>query len=167
MHKEFEMIIIREAYRGELKKVALMHNCILKLHTELLPRIFHDLVKTDDVISELEDYIKGNNVIYVAELRGKLVGYIAARITEIGGDLRRRKIEVLYIDAIYLESSARDCTKRIANQLYEKALQYAKRNKIKAISYDFWEENEIGSAFCKNRPEQNGAHNQIRRIIFI
>lgn len=160
------MVVIREVRKDEYSEVALMHNCILELHAKLLPKLFKKTAAIEDLISEIGDYVK-NGVIYVAELNGELVGYLAARETDIGGGLRRKRIKTLYFDAIYVTPAVRESSEQVAEKLYKKARKYARKKGVEVISYDFWEENKASAAFCQKRLEQSSAHKQIRQIIFI
>jgi ribosomal protein S18 acetylase RimI-like enzyme len=137
---------ITEAQATDIPDLARLNGIVQDLHAKLHPEIF----RADWNLSDLEDFWSArlrerSNIVAVARLGGKAVGYIWFELQDRPQDALHSARRRIYVHHIIVDEAAR--TAGIGAKLLARAEAEAERQGVDSVVLDSWAANSTAHAF--------------------
>ena len=134
-----EELIIRRAAESDIFDIDRLLYQVHKVHSDVRPDLFKfGAKKYSD--AELKKIINNSKTpVFVAEKRGKIVGYVFCIHKQFIDDNNMTDIKTLYIDDLCVDEAERGA--HIGKALYDFVLEYAKLNNYYNLTLNVWADN--------------------------
>ena len=135
---------IREAVTSDLRHIAPMLIHTQQLHVDAYPERYVP-ISFEDALLSLEAHIDNEDMFWVAEENGLVIGYIVAQYLESKGHKILRDRRYCYLQQIGVLDSARG--KGSGKKLLERLMKECSRQGIDDIELDVWGFNSSAQEF--------------------
>ena len=141
---------IRQAINADIPQVASLLHQVQDIHANGRPDLFCAGARkyTDEELSEIFADEK-NRPVFVAELDGRVVGYVFCIFEETPPSHSLKPIKSLYIDDLCVDGQLRNA--HIGTALYDHVRTFAKEQGCYRITLNVWELNSDARRFYEKK----------------
>lgn len=138
---------IRHARAGDFETVRRHCGMVQEAHATHMPEVFRPTVEWDFPFAHFEGYLKGHDLLLIAEVDGKPVGSLLATLGTVGDQFHFLPARCVTIWSVFTEPALR--RRGIARALISAAAEWADAKDADRIDLSVWSFNEEALALYR------------------
>jgi ribosomal protein S18 acetylase RimI-like enzyme len=131
---------VRHARAGDFETVRRHYAMVQEAHATHMPDVFRPMAQWDFPLAHFEWYLKGSNLLLIAEVDGQPVGSLLATLGTVGDQLHFLPSRIVTIWSVFTEPPLR--RRGIARSLVSATAEWADAKDADRVNLSVWSFNE-------------------------